>query len=68
MPLHPGDEATIRKVNEANAGGTHVTSYETPVSGPVPFELWLDDDRNLFGSVSSWQSIIAKEPSPRRKR
>jgi imidazolonepropionase-like amidohydrolase len=58
MPLHPGGEASIRKVGEANAGGTHVTAYEIAGLGFTPFEIWLDDDRNLFGSVSAWQSVI----------
>jgi imidazolonepropionase-like amidohydrolase len=58
LALLPGGEATIRKVGEATLRGTHVTAYEVGGMGFTPFEVWLDDDLNFFGSVSSWLSTI----------
>jgi imidazolonepropionase-like amidohydrolase len=58
LPVHPGGEATIKKVGEANLRGTHVTAYEIGGLGFTPFEVWLDDQHNLFGSVSAWTSTI----------
>ena len=58
LALHPGGEASIRKVGEATLRGTHVTAYELAGLGFSPAELWLDDDLNLFGVVSSWSSTI----------
>ncbi len=58
LALHPGGEATIRKVGEENLRGTHVTAYEIAGLGFTPFEVWLDDDLNLFGTVSAWSSTI----------
>ena len=58
MKLLPGGEATIRKVGDMNVRGTHVTAYEIGGFGFSPVEVWLDDDLQLFGSVSSWQSTI----------
>ncbi len=58
LPLLPAGTATIRKVDERRAGSTHVTAYEIGGLGFSPFEIWLDDDLNLFGSVSSWSSVI----------
>ncbi|MGZ5433646.1 MAG: amidohydrolase family protein, partial [Thermoanaerobaculia bacterium] len=34
------------------------TAWEIGGLGFSPFEVWLDDDRNLFGAVSSWSSTI----------
>ncbi|HET8774570.1 MAG TPA: amidohydrolase family protein [Thermoanaerobaculia bacterium] len=58
LALHPGGEATIRKVGEETLRGTHVTAYEIGGLGFTPSEVWLDDDLNLFGTVSSWSSTI----------
>ena len=58
LPLYPAGEATIKKVGEATIRGTHVTAYEIGGFGFSPFEVWLDDDLNLFGSVSAWSSTI----------
>jgi imidazolonepropionase-like amidohydrolase len=58
LPLLPGGEATIRNAGEMTIRGTHVVAYEIGGLGFSPFEIWLDDERNLFGSVSSWQSTI----------
>lgn len=58
LALHPGGEATIRKAGEESLRGTHVTAYEIGGLGFTPFEVWLDDDLNLFGTVSSWSSTI----------
>lgn len=38
--------------------GTHVTAYEIAGLGFTPSEVWLDDDLQFFGSVSSYQSIL----------
>jgi imidazolonepropionase-like amidohydrolase len=56
--LLPAGEASIRKVDEVTIRGTHVTAYEITGLGFSPFEVWLDDGQQLFGSVSSWQSVI----------
>ncbi len=58
LPVYPSGEATIRKVGEETVKGTHVTAYEIGGLGFTPFEVWLDDDLNLFGSVSAWSSTI----------
>ncbi|HYC89578.1 MAG TPA: amidohydrolase family protein [Thermoanaerobaculia bacterium] len=58
LPLQGGGEASIRKVGEATLRGTHVTAYEISGIGFTPYEVWLDDDRNFFGLVSSWSSTI----------
>jgi imidazolonepropionase-like amidohydrolase len=61
LALHPGGEASIRKVGEENLHGTHVTAYEIAGLGFTPYEVWLDDDLNLFGVVSSWSSTIRED-------
>jgi imidazolonepropionase-like amidohydrolase len=58
MQLLPGGEASIRKAGETTIRGTHVTAYEIGGLGFTPSEIWLDDEQNLFGSVSSWSSTI----------
>lgn len=58
LSVYPSGEATIRKVGEETVKGTHVTAYEIGGLGFTPFEVWLDDDLNLFGVVSSWSSTI----------
>jgi hypothetical protein len=58
LALHPGGEASLRKVDERTLRGTHVTAYEISGLGFTPYEVWLDDDLNLFGTVSSWMSTI----------
>lgn len=58
MDLLPAGKASIRKAGDATLRGTHVTAYEISGLGFSPLEIWLDDDLNLFGSVSSWQSVI----------
>jgi imidazolonepropionase-like amidohydrolase len=58
MAALPAGEISVRKVGDATVRGTHVTAYEISGLGFTPFEIWLDDDLNLFGSVSSWSSTI----------
>lgn len=58
MQMLPGGEATIRKAGETTIRGTHITAYEIGGLGFTPFEIWLDDDLELFGQVSSWSSTI----------
>ena len=58
LQLLPGGEASIRKAGEADIRGAHVTAYEIAGLGFAPYEVWLDDQQNLFGLVSSWQSTI----------
>ena len=58
LPLHPTGEATIRKVSETSIRGTRVAAFEIGGLGFTPFEVWLDEDLNLFGTVSSWSSTI----------
>ncbi|HEX8254266.1 MAG TPA: amidohydrolase family protein [Thermoanaerobaculia bacterium] len=58
MSALPGGELAIRKVGETSIRGTHATAYELTGLGFTPFELWLDDELNLFGAVSAWQTTI----------
>jgi Amidohydrolase family len=58
LPLHGGGEASIRKVGAATLRGTHVTAYEIAGLGFTPYEIWLDDQQQFFGTVSSWSSTI----------
>lgn len=58
LALHPGGVATIRKAGEENLRGTHVTAYEIGGLGFQPYEVWLDDDLNFFGTVGAWSSTI----------
>jgi dihydroorotase-like cyclic amidohydrolase len=58
MKLLPAGEASIRKVGEMDLRGTRVTAYEISGFGFTPYEVWLDDQQNFFGSVSSWFSTI----------
>jgi len=58
MPVLPGGEATIRRAGEMAVKGKRVTAYEIGGLGFTPFEIWLDDDLHLFGSVSAWSSTI----------
>lgn len=58
MPLAGGGEASIRKAGEMTLRGTHVTAYEISGFGLSPFEVWLDDDKRYFATVSAWFSTI----------
>lgn len=58
MAVLPGGQASIRKAGELTIRGTHITAYEISGLGFTPFELWLDDDQELFGFVSSWLATI----------
>jgi len=58
LALLPGGRATLRKTGELTLRGTRVTAYEIGGLGFSPFEIWLDEQQNLFGSVSAWQSVI----------
>lgn len=58
LPVYPGGVATIRRVGEATVKGTHVTAYEIGGLEFTPSEVWLDDQGNLFGTVSSFASTI----------
>lgn len=58
LALHPGGEASICKAGEEDLRGTRVTAYEIGGLGFTPYEVWLDDDLNLFGVVSAWSSTI----------
>jgi imidazolonepropionase-like amidohydrolase len=58
LAVLPGGEASIRKTGDATIRGTHLSAYEISGLGFTPFEVWLDEDLNLFGFVSAWQSTI----------
>jgi imidazolonepropionase-like amidohydrolase len=60
LPLHPAGEASIRKAGEAEVQGMRITAYEISGLGFSPYEVWLDEEMNLFGLVSSWSSTIRK--------
>ena len=56
--MHPGGEASVRKVDEVNLRGTRVSAYEISGLGFTPAEIWLDENLDLFGMVSAWSSTI----------
>lgn len=60
--LLPAGEASIRKLGDTTLTNgdkkQHVTCYEIAGLGFTPDPLWLDDDNELFASVSSWSSLI----------
>ncbi len=60
--LLPAGEAALRKLGDTTVvsgdNKQHVTCYEVAGLGFVPDPLWLDDDNELFASVSSWSSLI----------
>lgn len=58
MAMLPGGETSIRKVDEQTIRGTHVTAYEISGLGFTPFDIWLDDEQQFFGFLSSWSSTI----------
>ncbi len=58
VPLYPAGEASVHRVGELTLRGTHIVAYEIGGLGFTPSEVWLDDQQNFFGSVSSWMSII----------
>jgi imidazolonepropionase-like amidohydrolase len=62
LALLPGGEARIERVGElkvASKGQERtVTQYSISGLGFTPFPVWLDADRKLFASVSSWLSVI----------
>lgn len=58
MAMLPAGEASIRKVDERTIRGTKIAAYEIAGLGFTPFEIWLDDDLEFFGAVSSWSSTI----------
>jgi hypothetical protein len=62
LPLLPAGQASIRKLTDATVtseGRTkHVTAYAITGLGFSPEPVWLDDDRQLFASASSWAQIV----------
>ena len=68
MPLLPAGQASVRKLTDATVtseGRTkHVTAYAITGLGFSPEPVWLDDNRQLFASVSSWSQIVADGWAP----
>ena len=62
LALLPAGEASIEKRGElkinANGQSRSVTQYAITGLGFSPFPFWLDADGKLFGSVSTWSTII----------
>ncbi len=63
LPLLPSGEARLTRVNERTLGGAdgakaHATLYALDGFGFFPAYFWLDDQNELFGSVSNWLSVI----------
>jgi imidazolonepropionase-like amidohydrolase len=62
LPLLPAGQASIRKLTDAAVTSEgrkkHVTAYEITGFGFTPEPIWLDDDRQLFASASSWAQIV----------
>jgi imidazolonepropionase-like amidohydrolase len=62
LPLLPEGEASIEKRGELKitAGGQSRTVVQYAITGLgfAPSPLWLEADGKLFGSVSTWSSIV----------
>jgi imidazolonepropionase-like amidohydrolase len=62
LALLPAGEASIEKRGElqisVNGQSRTVTQYAIAGLGFSPFPFWLNADGKLFGSVSTWSSII----------
>ena len=62
LAILPDGEASIARtgdimVNSGN-GTRHVVAYEISGLGFTPSTIWLDEENNFFGSISSWNSIV----------
>lgn len=58
LALYPSGEAAVRRVGELELRGKHITAYEIAGLDFAPSEVWLDEQQNLFASVSSWSSVV----------
>lgn len=64
VPLFPSGNATIEKVRDLDVGSGQskrtVTLYAVSGIGFTPSYLWLDSDKQFFGTVSTWNNVIRK--------
>src|SRR6202171_3596816 len=62
LALLPAGEASIRKLGDVTLDHEghkqHVTCYAITGFDFTPSPVWLDDTNELFGTVSSWSSLI----------
>src|SRR5256714_15560960 len=60
LPLLPAGEGSIKKLGDLTVNGKRLTAYDIYGFGFSPAAVWLDQNHELFGSVSSWLSVIAE--------
>lgn len=58
LALLPSGEARIETLDEQTIDGETLTLYGVHGLGLTPQMIWLDADRQLYASVSSWFSLI----------
>jgi imidazolonepropionase-like amidohydrolase len=58
LPLLPAGEASVLRAATIDIGGQTITQYTITGLDFTPTDVWLDADENLFGSVSSYFSVI----------
>jgi len=62
LPLLPAGQASLRKLTDTTVTSEgrkkHVTAYAITGLGFMPEPVWLDDNRQLFASASSWAQIV----------
>jgi imidazolonepropionase-like amidohydrolase len=62
LPLLPEGEARLRELKkvpiEASGKKVNVTLYAVDGLSFTPSYVWLDDQHNLFASVSAWVSLV----------
>ena len=58
LQLYPGGEARVRQVEERTIRGTRIRAYEISGLGYQPYEVWLDENGDLFAGITSWFSTV----------
>jgi len=62
LALLPSGRARATRVGDrtvgANGRSMHVTCYEVQGLGFQPAPTWLDDDRESFGTIDPWASVV----------
>src|SRR5262245_182539 len=54
LPLLPAGEASIKKLGQLTVDGKRITAYDIGGLGFSPTPIWLDENKELFASASSW--------------
>jgi len=60
LSLLPAGEASIKKLGAMTINGQRLTAYDIAGLGFSPAPIWLDANKELFASASSWLSVIAE--------